>query len=160
VLAAAIGQEIPLDLWAAVAGVPVESLLDTVERCAACNLLSGTSEGAHVRFTHALLRDACYDGALPARRRGWHQQIGEALALLPHHDRKGVAYHLKHAGDVRAVEWLIRAGDLAYRGADHAAALSRYEEAALWLNADSTAVGECAWLHYRLARANQYLDPA
>ena len=109
---AVIGQEVPLDLWRGVAGVVEEALLDVIERAAAAQVLDATPTGA--RFRHALIREALYEGVLPARRAGWHRRVGEALAATPRPDPDAVAHHFQGAGDARAAEWLIRAGERAW----------------------------------------------
>ena len=157
-MASVIGQEVPLDLWATVAGVAEADLLDTIERSEALYLLTGSHDGARVRFVHALLRDACYEGTSAARRRSWHRQIAEAMSQLHQCDPDAVANQFRQAGDVRATEWLIRAGDYAYRARTYAEALERYEATAKLLSKDGPEV-ERAWLRYRLARTYHHLDP-
>ncbi|HEX5501504.1 MAG TPA: AAA family ATPase [Thermomicrobiales bacterium] len=114
-VAATIGQEAPLDLWAAVAGVAEDALLELVERAVEARLLAVEPDGAGVRFAHALIREALYAGVLPPRRRGWHRRVAEALAAEAPPDLDAVAYHFRQAGDPRAVEWLLRAGARARR---------------------------------------------
>ena len=98
-IAAIIGQEAPLDLWAAVAGAAEEALLDVVERAAEAHVLAETPDGTRARFVHALIREALYEGLRPSRRRVWHRRAGEALLPLPSPDPDAVAYHLCQAGD-------------------------------------------------------------
>ena len=76
----------------------------------AARLVEPTAEG--LRFAHALIREALYEGTLPLRRRGWHRKVGETLAGTRGADPDAVAYHLRQAGDARAAEWLVRAGDM------------------------------------------------
>jgi DNA-binding CsgD family transcriptional regulator len=158
-LASVIGQEVPLDLWATVAGVAESALLDTIERGEALYLLAGSHDGSKVRFVHTLLRDACYEGASAARRRGWHRQIAEAMSQIRHCDPDAVANQFRQAGDARATEWLVRAGDFSYCAHAYRDALERYEAAAKLLAEDDPAT-ERAWLRYRLARTYHHLDPA
>src|SRR5262249_3368830 len=66
-VAAVIGQEVPLDLWAAIGGLAEETLLPTVERAIEAHLLEARCEGTSVRFAHALVREALYEGILPMR---------------------------------------------------------------------------------------------
>ncbi|MEA2598620.1 MAG: hypothetical protein QOF01_5089, partial [Thermomicrobiales bacterium] len=68
-----------------------------------------------VRFVHALTREALYAGILPPRRHLWHRRVGEALAAGTRPDPDAVAYHFQAAGDPRASEWLVAAGDRAQR---------------------------------------------
>ena len=46
-VAATLGQEAPLDLWAAVAGVAEDALLELVERAVEARLLAVEPDGAH-----------------------------------------------------------------------------------------------------------------
>ncbi|HET8629042.1 MAG TPA: AAA family ATPase, partial [Thermomicrobiales bacterium] len=112
-LAAVIGQEVPLELWRAVAEVDEGALLDVVERAAEAHLLAPAPDGASARFAHALAREALYGGVLSPRRRLWHRQVAEALLALPAPDPDAVAYHFQRAGDPRAVDWLVLAGERA-----------------------------------------------
>lgn len=115
-IAAVIGQEVPLPLWATVAAVDEETLLEVVQRAVEAHLLEEAPDGARVWFVHALIRQALYEGLLPellpSRRRVWHRRVGEALAATPARDREGehpgpvpdpdaVAYHFRQAGDAR-----------------------------------------------------------
>ncbi len=114
-MAAVIGQEVPLALWAEVAELDDEALLAIVERAVDAQLLEADPDGTHVRFVHALIREALYAGVLPPRRRHWHRRAGEALAAGARPDPDAVAYHLQIAGDPRASAWLVKAGDRAQR---------------------------------------------
>ena len=78
-MAAVIGQEVPLDLWARVMGLDEEELLPIIEHAVGAHLLEAEFVGTRVRFVHALTREALYEGILPPRRRVWHRQVGEAL---------------------------------------------------------------------------------
>ncbi|MGN6566271.1 MAG: ATP-binding protein [Thermomicrobiales bacterium] len=126
-VAALIGQPAPLYLWATVAGVAEEALLDVAEQAAAARLLDMTTTG--IRFVHALIREALYEGIAPLRRRGWHQRAAAALMALPDPDPDAVAYHLQQAGDPQAATWLLRAGERAQRAYAWLTAAERYEAA-------------------------------
>jgi hypothetical protein len=119
-VAAVLGQEVPLALWASVAGV------------------AETLDGAGVRFTHALVREAIYEGSLALRRRTLHRQAADVLAATPHPNSDAVAYHFQRAGETRAVEWLIRAGQRARAGGADLTAAARFVAAAGLLAGDTT----------------------
>ena len=68
-----------------------------------------------LRFSHAMVREALYTGVNPARRRIWHRRVAEFLAERSIADPDLVAHHFHQAGDTRATEWLIRAGERAER---------------------------------------------
>ena len=74
-VAAVIGQEVPLDVWAAVAAVDEDALLVTVERGVAAGLLVEAPDGERVQFAHALVREALYEGVLATRRRRLHRAL-------------------------------------------------------------------------------------
>ena len=158
--AAVIGQEVPLDLWAAVAGVAEEALLDAVERAAEAHILAEAPIVAGYRFTHALVREALYEATPLPRRRARHRQVGEALAARRVADPDAVAYHLQRAGDPRAFEWLLRAGERARRAYAWTTAAGRYEAALALLEREQPADARRGWLLLRLAALHRYADAA
>jgi DNA-binding CsgD family transcriptional regulator len=155
-IAAVIGQEAPLDLWRVASGGDDSALLDVVERAIAARILDETADGTAVRFVHALIRDALYEGMLASRRRLWHREIAAAIAAAPDPDPDAMAHHLTAAGDTEAVEWLIQAGLRAQRACAWQTAMDRYEAAlALIPDTDATA-GERGWLMFARARLDIY----
>jgi DNA-binding CsgD family transcriptional regulator len=159
-VAAVIGQVVPLALWATVGAATEETLLPLVERAVEANIMDATADGLAVRFTHALIREALYEGVLPPRRRLWHRQIGEALlAQGTAPDPDAVAYHLNQAGDRRAVVWLTRAGERAQRAFAWRTATLRFATAVALLEGDGTALNERGWLRFRLALLRRFEDP-
>jgi DNA-binding CsgD family transcriptional regulator/tetratricopeptide (TPR) repeat protein len=149
-IAAVLGQEVPLALWARVALVEEEPLLAVVERAVEAHLLAATEDGLAVRFAHALVREALYAGLLPPRRRVWHRRAAEALLALPAPDPDAVAEHFRRAGDERAVEWLVHAGDRAQRAYAWRTAAERFEAALALLDRRDDLARERGWLRYRL----------
>jgi DNA-binding CsgD family transcriptional regulator len=167
-LAAVIGQEVPLDVWASVTEMTEEDLLPVMEEATAAHLLEPTTDGLGVRFAHALVREALYEGILPVRRRQYHRRIAEALAARPHPDPDAVAFHFEQARDERAVAWMVAAGDRAERLYAYLIATDRLERALTLLDehGDDQLRG---WLLVRLGilyrrrdhrRALAYLDAA
>ena len=75
-VAAVIGQEVALDVWASVVGVDEGALLATVTGAQGAGLLGELPDGTGVRFAHALIREALYEGTLAARRRRLHLRAG------------------------------------------------------------------------------------
>jgi DNA-binding CsgD family transcriptional regulator len=155
-VAAVIGQEVPLDLWAAVSGADEEALLDAVERAAGARLLEDLADGTRARFVHALIREALYEGILPSRRRRLHRAAGEVLAALPDPDADAVAHHFRVAGDPRAAEWLVAAGERAEKADAWMTAAERFEAALPLLTARGA--GERGWLLYRVAILRRFGD--
>ena len=159
-VAAVIGQVVPLELWAMVAETTVEALLPLIERAVEARVLDTGPDGLTVRFVHALIREALYEGVMPPRRRVWHRQIGDALiAQSAASDPDAVAYHFSQAGDPRAVAWLTRAGERARWALAWRTATLRFEAALALLEGDDTAMNERGWLRFRLALLRRFADP-
>ncbi|MGI8687438.1 MAG: ATP-binding protein [Thermomicrobiales bacterium] len=157
-VAAVIGQETPFAFWAAVTESDEERLLDVVEQATAARIVEATEDGMRVRFVHALIRETLYAGILPMRRRVQHRRIGDALATLPDADPDTVAYHFRQAGDPRAVEWLIRAGERAQQAYARLTAADRFEEALALMEMGGADASERGWLLLRLALLRRYSD--
>ena len=158
-IAAIIGHEVPFDLWARVSETDELLLLDVIEEAVAERLLDESPDGSSVRFTHALIHDALYAGTLATRRRRWHRSIAEALIDAPRADPDTVASHLRLAGDGRAVDWLVRAGDAAQRSFADLTAASRYEDALAMLATDDNRFELRCELLLRLGRLYRRTDP-
>ena len=127
--AAIVGQEVPLDLWAVAAAEDEADLLPTLEGALEARLLAETDDG--IRFAHALVREALYEGVLGPRRRALHRRVAEALLgrAPPGPDADAVAHHLQRAADPRATAWLVRAGDAAQARHAPRAAIDRFTRA-------------------------------
>ena len=158
-LAATIGLEAPLTLWRAVGDVADERLADVVERAVAAHLLRETVDGRGVRFAHALIREALYEGVPLPRRQAWHRGIGEALLTSPAPDPDTVASHLRQADDARAADWLIRAGERAQRSYAWTTAIERFTAGLALLDAQDADRAQRAWLRVRLGLLLRYTDP-
>ena len=158
-VAAVIGQEVPLALLATVTGADEEGLSAAIEEAAIAHLMDERPDGTHARFVHALIREALYEGILPSRRRRLHRQVGEALAENPHADPDAVAYHLRQAGDGRAVEWLVRAGERAERSYAWVSAADRYAAAAAAMGRTGADAARRGWLLLRLSWLRRWADP-
>jgi DNA-binding CsgD family transcriptional regulator/tetratricopeptide (TPR) repeat protein len=158
-IAAVIGQEVSLALWSLIAGVEQDELIGTIEGASDARLIDSTEDGTSIRFCHALIRDALYQSILPPRRRKLHSKIGDALASYGNADADAVANHLQLAGDARAVEWLIRAGERAQRAYAWTTSSERFIKAANLLSQSGNA-GERGWLLYRIGRLRRHSYPA
>lgn len=159
-IAAVIGQEVPLGIWAAVANLDDELLLTIVESAVGAHILATERDGATVHFVHALTREALYEGVIPPRRWTWHRQIAEALMNGARPDPDAVAYHLQEAGDPRAWEWLERAGERAQRAYAWRTAIARFQAAAAQLDDVPGLEGNRGRLLYRVSRLQRFADPA
>jgi DNA-binding NarL/FixJ family response regulator len=158
-LAAVIGQVIPIEHWQAIAGVSDEVLAGAVEQAHSAQLLRETPDHTALAFTHALFREALYGSVSLLQRRAWHRQIADLLAERAAPEPEAIAAHLVQAGDSRAVEWLIRAGQRAERRDAARDAIARYEQALPFLERQGPS-DALAWLHADLAESYRYVDLA
>ncbi len=137
--AAVIGQELDIDLLAAVLGRGVVDLLDDAERAAAKQLLA--EEDGTFSFRHELVRQALAASATAGRAALLHRQAGRVLARRPAGDPVEVAHHARLGGDLELASRALR--DASARAAerfDHASAeallddaLSLHPDAEGWL---------------------------
>jgi tetratricopeptide (TPR) repeat protein len=149
-VAAVIGHEAPLDLWVEVSDEDDALLAEALERATEARLLDELPNRTHVRFTHALVRETLYEGLVSLRRRAWHRRVADALIAGPRPSPDAVAGHLLAAGDGRAFDWLVQAGDRArarFAGVD---AIQRYEQAVALIADDESRAQERGWLLYRI----------
>lgn len=158
-MAAVIGEEVGLDLWQEMTGLDDEAMLAIVERAVEVHLLEAVPEGTRVRFVHALTRAALYESVLPPRRRLWHRQVGEALAGRPAPDPDSVADHFQRAGDPRAWEWFVRAGERAQRAYAWLTTRERFAAAAALLDGVPGRERTRGWLLFRCGRLQRYSQP-
>jgi len=159
-IAAVLGQEVPLPLWADVAAVTEDALLPAIAQATAARLAEATEDGVGVRFVHALIREALYEGMSPPARRRVHRAAGEALAAGRDPDPDAVASHFRRAGDDRALPWLLRAGERAQGAYAWATAAARFEAALALMERGDSDVGERGWLLLRLSGLLGYVDIA
>jgi DNA-binding CsgD family transcriptional regulator len=146
-IAAVIGQQVPLDLWAAVSGRDEDTIEAVAERGLATRLLVETRDAGAVAFAHALIREALYEAVPALRRRRVHRTVGEVLAGGADPAPDAVAYHFQQAGDARAAAWLTRAGWQAYRGFAYTTAHARFAEALPLLEGQEQALVLLALAH-------------
>jgi DNA-binding CsgD family transcriptional regulator len=145
-VAAVIGQQVQLDLWQLVGQASDEMLASVVEKAVAARLLVDVGDGSSVHFDHSLLRQTLYAGLVLPRRRNLHLRIAELLEGMPNPDPDSVAHHFQQAGDARAAEWLIRAGERAKVSWATLAAVERYRAALEILRATDAPLREQGWL--------------
>jgi DNA-binding CsgD family transcriptional regulator/tetratricopeptide (TPR) repeat protein len=157
-IAAVVGQEVPLAVWEAVTGVDEEALLIAAERAEEAHLVTASTRGDGIRFTHALIHDVLYEHVPALRRRRLHRQVGEALITLPVPDPDAVAYHFQRAGDDRAPTWLVRAAERAEDAYALVTAAERYEAALELLDAHQGDPAERGWLRLLAAALRRYDD--
>ena len=159
-IASVLGQEVPLPLWAGVALVAEGALLPALDEAAAARLAEATEDGMGIRFVHALIREALYEGVSPPMRRTFHCAAGETLAAGRDPDPDAVASHFQRAGDARALPWLLRAGERAQAAYAWSTAAARFEAALTLMTRADIDAGERGWLLLRLSGLLGYIDVA
>ena len=159
-IASVIGQDVGLDLWTEVAGLDEQSLIEIIDQAVAWHLFYPDPDGTRVSFVHALTREALYESLLPLRRRLIHQRVAETLLAHEGNDPDPIAYHLRQAGDPRAPEWLIKAGERAQRAYAWLTAHDRFMDAANLLGEVRDEQLTRARLLYRCGRLQRYSNAA
>ncbi len=157
-LAAVLGNEVPLDLWATLAGVDDLELIDVIEASQQIGILQELPTGDGYRFSHALFRTTLYNQLILPRRRTWHARVGELLAGEPGADPDVVAHHFQLAGDPRAGRWLIAAGRRAIKSFAYEMASDRFEQALSVLGESELPAPEQGWLLCDLAMTFRFAD--
>jgi tetratricopeptide (TPR) repeat protein len=131
-LASVFGREFSLPPLEQLSGFSAGELLDVLDDGIAAGMVAAVPGApGRLRFTHALIRDALYEGSPAGQRLRLHQQAGEALEAFYQQDLDPhlaeLAHHFFEAaaggGAGKAVGYAERAGR-------RAIALLAYEEAA------------------------------
>ena len=157
-VAAVVGHAVPLALWQRVSGASDEAFADAIEQGLEAHLLAESHSGV-MRFSHALVREALYQGIVPVRRRAWHNQVGEVLAETGSPDPDAVAHHFEEGGDPRAVEWLYRAAQRATQAYAIRTVVTRVEAMLRLQQAHGVEVVAPETLLIQLSTALQFTDP-
>ena len=113
--ATVIGFDVPLDILRELYRDTLPELDDALQAAIQHHLLTIGPGQRSVHFSHALVRQALYEAIPPLRRQALHRQVGELLAARPRTDPSTVANHFFEASDERALDWLLRAAELAKR---------------------------------------------
>ncbi|MFI5292972.1 MAG: hypothetical protein ACHQ02_08905, partial [Candidatus Limnocylindrales bacterium] len=158
-VAAVIGQEVPLALWARLLDIDAEATLEIVERAVEAHVLDAERDGIRVRFVHALTREALYESMLPPRRRLWNVRVAEALMEDPSSHPDAIAFHLQEAGDPRAWTWLVEAADRAHRAYAYGTAAERLRAAIAGLEGVDGEERTRRLLFFRLGYMLRFSDP-
>src|SRR5262249_14056717 len=134
--AACLGDPFTLELVSALTGASPEATAAQLEQALAEQLV--VADGQRHRFSHPLVRQACYAPLLPGARQRLHMAAAEVL-LARHGVRAAehaveIAHHVVAAGPTapreQVVGWARRAGHQAYARASWSDA-ARYFQAAL-----------------------------
>jgi DNA-binding SARP family transcriptional activator/DNA-binding CsgD family transcriptional regulator len=158
-VAAVIGQVVSVEVWSRVAQVEDNTLIDAIEGVLDAHLLEDTLDGQRLRFSHSLVREALYHDVSLPRRQQWHRRVAEVLADLPAPAPDTIAHHFQQAGDQRAVDWLMRAGDRAERAYAWRTAAARFATASDILDGNDNRALDRGWLLYRAAQIRMFSNP-
>lgn len=157
-IAAIIGGEVDIDLWQQLAEVEYETLETVAQQSIENNILIEDRSGESLIFSHALVRQAIFQQTSPLRRRRIHLRIADLLINGQMPDEDAIAYHLQQAGDTRAVDWLVQAGERALRTYAVPSAGERFARAASLLTGNADRANERGWLLYRAARQLRFTE--
>jgi DNA-binding CsgD family transcriptional regulator len=157
-IAAVVGQEVPLAVWAAAARADEETVLDAAEQAVAARLVAAWPNGQGIRFTHALIHDVLYEHVSALRRGRIHRRVAEVLAASSSPDPDAVASHFERAGDDRAAAWLTRAGERAEDAYALVTAAERYEAAMKLLDRQNADLAERGWVRLLAAALRRHDD--
>ena len=125
VLASVLGREFSLQALAAVAEIPQDRLLDTLDEAMAARVISDVPGlPGRLRFAHVLIRDTLYEGLTTARRVGLHRKVVETFEAGSGADVAELAHHSIAGSEFEKGALYAR------RAADRAVELLAYEEAA------------------------------
>lgn len=108
--ASVLGTTFAVDDLAVMLDRPASQLVRALAEPVASGVLD--ESGSHLRFRHALVRDACYAGLPRALRDALHLQAARAFAAAGRPARQVARHYLRGAttDDGAAVAWLARAG--------------------------------------------------
>ncbi len=126
--AAVLGQDIDLELLAAVLDRPATQLLDHLEEGVRRRFLVESARGIH--FTHQLVREALHVSVSKSRVALIHRQAARSLAARTRADPMAVAYHARLGGDLATTaSALVRAAAMAASRFDFAEAIRLMDDA-------------------------------
>ncbi|MGA7671509.1 MAG: AAA family ATPase, partial [Nitrolancea sp.] len=158
-MAAIIGQDVPIELWQQVSEASDDDLAQAIEEGQSEHLVEEAVTGLGYRFRHALFREALYAEVVAPRRSRWHLKLAETLEVSPDPDPDQVAYHYQQAGDERAIEWLIRAGERAEGSYALPTANERYVAALDLLRTNDQRMADRGRLLFHLGGMLSWFDP-
>jgi DNA-binding CsgD family transcriptional regulator len=131
-----IGEEFDVTLLSAATGDGPAAVAARLAEAVAAGVLADDADAPNrMRFTHALVRQAAYDGLPRADRIRWHRLVADALAAapVPGHAADVARHRVRAATDAvtcrAAVDACRAAVDAALRSLDHADAAHWYRRA-------------------------------
>ena len=111
--ASVLGMDVKLDEWQALVNCDDDQLSTTIEAAMRVNILIEVPDATALRFRHALIRRTLYEAIPLPRRRTLHRRAAEFLLQSSRPNIDAIAHHLWRANDIRAIEWLNKAGQRA-----------------------------------------------
>ncbi len=156
-VAAVIGQKVPLAIWERL--TDPATLDEAIQEAMAAALIREASEIPGITFRHTLVREVIYATVPLHERRELHRKLADLFMNMSRQHLESVSFHLREAGDDRAAEWLIRAGEKAERTFAWHEAFARYIEALDVLYEAPDSEPTIAGLTLKTARLLRFLDP-
>ena len=102
-VAAVLGDDVDLELLAAVVGLDIEGVCDVLDGAFAAGLLLSTNEAQRPwRFSHDILRESIVAELSTLQRQRLHARAADASAGLPGRPARERARHLAAAGPLAA----------------------------------------------------------
>jgi DNA-binding SARP family transcriptional activator len=133
-VAAVLGRNVSTEVLLRASGLAEDDALDAIETALVAGFLQ--ADGADLRFSHVLVRDALYEELSPPRRTRLHRLLATTLESVDPHAVFALAYHHHLAGPghaAPAARWAALAAEQAERRQAHV------EAAALWRRAADSA---------------------
>lgn len=157
-IAAAIGQDVPIDIWQQVADAGDSELSTAIRTATQLSILDEFSRQSMLQFTHALVREALYfERSLPERRT-LHRRIAEAYQEFATADPDAIAWHFQQAQDERAIDWLMIAGERAQQLYAWRTAAERFAAVLDLVGENASRARARGWLAYRIGLLLTYAD--
>ncbi len=133
-VAAVIGREFDAALLEQLVAFDEEQFLAALEEALAAGLLlESTALPGRYSFSHALIREALYEGMSSHRRARIHLRVGEALEAAGEGSARVLAHHFTRAADPanaeKAITYAARAGAEAVEILAHEEAAEHYSRA-------------------------------
>ncbi len=152
------GQAFDYELWKTILAVPEGSLTEALREGVQAGIIKQIQGTSRLEFTHVLLCDVLYQRLLLPERRRLHQQIAEHLEQQTSPAPDIIAGHYQLADDPREFEWLVKAGERAWRSFAWKTAAERYTAAIAILERDPVRRRDLGWLCLRLGFVYVYQD--
>jgi DNA-binding SARP family transcriptional activator len=134
-VAAVIGRDFDASLLEQLVSLDEEAFFVALEEALSAGLLlESTADPSRYSFSHALIREALYEGMSLQRRARIHGRVGEALERLGQAPVSALAYHFTRAANPadaeKAITYATRAGETAAAMLAHEDAAEHFSRAA------------------------------